>query len=92
MNKIKSKADAKKVIDNLQIYKAVGGGADNCEILKLYPNGFYGNLQVCITRKGCREFWNGEIGTIDHTDKDTIIDMLYKYRKAYNDLQYQITK
>lgn len=72
---IKTKNDALKVIGRLE----------DDEMFKLYPSGYYGNLEVCITKDGCREFWNGSFGEIGNDDQATIASMLYKYRKAFNE-------
>jgi len=71
---IRTKRDAELVLEGLMAE----------EVMLVYPNGRYGNLQVGFSVNGCREFWNGEEGTVGENAKQENIDTLWKYRAAYN--------
>ena|SRR6056297_2819368 len=82
MKIIRTKQDAQEVLNNYF-------SNSDYQRIDLYPLGYVSKdtakLKVSITRKGCREFWNGEFGSVGTDTEAERVSMLYEYRKCWNE-------
>ena len=74
---IRTVKDAQDIIDTIK----------DDEMLRVYPEGKHGNLEVLFTRNGYRQFWLGDVGNVDNCEGGAIA--LYSYRKIMNNGNYE---